>query len=274
MMRLIRADLERFVLRRVSRYFPLVLLALIIAGVVIAYFVIVDQDGDGPDFVSDIAEGPSASGVLGPLGDLLPVMAFVLGASFIGADLKTGVVEQLLTWEPRRIRFVVSRAVAAFVGVGTISMILATLTILLLYGLCAAAGSTDGTSGELWTNAAVAVLRAGVAEGMFAVFGLAVTLLLANSVAAIVGFVIYWFIIEGFLLQAFLPEVAVYLPVVNTSSFATSRDVEYIEGSVFSADGPELVSHHGYQLAGLILLGWVVVFTIAAGAVFQRRDID
>lgn len=274
MIRLLRSDLERFVLRRISRFFPLVLLALILGGVVIAYFVITNGDGDGPDFVSDLADGQRAIGILGPLGSLLPVMAFVLGASFIGADLKAGVIEQVLTWEPRRVRVLASRLVAAFLGVGVLSMLLATATIGFFYGLCAAAGTTDGVTTELWLNAAVVVVRTGLAEGLFAAFGLSVTAAVASSLAAIVGFIIYWFIIEGFLLQAFLPKVAVYLPVTNADSFSSSRDVRRIDGSVFSSDGFDTVVHHDYIVAGLILAGWVAVAIVIGTLVFRWRDVD
>ena len=99
---------------------------------------------------------------------------------------------------------------------------------------------------------------------------------IANSVAvppgAIVGFVIYFFIVENFLLSAFLPKVAAYLPITNTSAFAAGADVERVEGSVFTED-VELVVSHGYVTAGLILAGWTALAAVVAAAVFRRRDV-
>ena len=200
-------------------------------------------------------------------------MAFVIGASFIGADLKTGVVEQLLTWEPRRLRFLAARYLSVAAGVAVLAILLSVLMVALLYGLAATTGTTEGTTSELWANVATIVLRTGLSAGLFATFGLAVTVLVNSSMGSIVGFVIYWFIIESFLISAFLPKVAVYLPITNASSFASGRDVERIEGSVFSADGPELVSHHGYVTAGVILTAWVLVGLVASAGVFDRRDV-
>lgn len=251
--------------------FPGVLMLLILGGVVIAYFVITSEDGDGPSFVNDIAGGVDATSLFEPIAFVIPLMAFVIGASSIGADLKTGMVEQILTWEPRRLRFLIARCVANFVGVTIAGIVVAIFFTVAIFVLCAASGTTDGTSGELWTNIAVSILRMGIAGGLFAIFGVGVALLVNSSVGAIVGFTIYFFIIEG-LVGAFLPKVAVYLPVTNTSAFASGVDVERADGNVFSGDFITVVSH-GYVTAGLLLAAWSALAALAAGIVFGRRDV-
>lgn len=270
---LLRSDLRRLWARRITRYFPLVLAAMMVIGVVIAFAVMTSNDTT-IDFVSDIAGGVSASEILGPVADLLPVMAFVIGASYVGADLKSGMVEQILTWEPRRNRFVISRAVAGLATIAVVAMALAVFLIGLLYALTIAVdGSTRGITGELWANAAVAVGRTGLACGLFCAFGIAVTLVVNSSVGSITGFVIYWFIVESFLVSSFLPRVAAWLPVTNAAAFAKGRAVERIDGSVFS-DSFEMVEDHGYLLAGLVLVAYTVIALIVAGELFRRRDID
>jgi len=251
--------------------FPGVLMLVILIGVVIAYFVIVGGDGDGPDLIDGFAGGVEATSFFELISFLLPLMAFVIGASSIGADLKTGMVEQILTWEPRRVRFLAARCVANIVGGFLAAVAVAIVFTALIYGLHAAAGTTDGATGEFWGNVAVAVVRIGVAGGIFAVFGVGVALLVNSSVGAIVGFAIYFFIIEG-LIGAFLPKVAVYLPVTNTSAFASGSDVQRAEGDIFSGDFVT-VSSHGYVTAGLILAAWSVVAAVAASVVFDRRDV-
>jgi ABC-type transport system involved in multi-copper enzyme maturation permease subunit len=256
-----------------TRFFPLGLAAMIVVGITIAYFVIEGDDDNSPDFINDIAGGIEATDLLGPVTAVLPLMAFVIGASYIGADSKTGMLEQLLTWEPRRLRFLFARVVSVFVGVAVLAMFLAVFLVVLLYLLAALTGTAEGATSEFWGNVAIIVLRTGLAAGLFSVFGMSVTLLVDNSVGSIVGFVIYWFIIENFLVAAFLPRVAPYLPIANADAFASGRDVERIDGSVFSDDF-ELISVHDYRRAGLILVVWVVVALIAASAAFVRRDID
>ncbi|MGF1596031.1 MAG: hypothetical protein ACFCVK_03730 [Acidimicrobiales bacterium] len=271
MINVVRAESERFWARRMTRFFPAVLAVLMLGGIVIAYVVISGDDGNSPDFVDDIAGGVQGTGLLEPVANLLPIMAFVIGASFIGADLRTGMLEQILTWEPRRSRLLAARLIAGSIGVAILAMALAALLVALLYALAAATGTADGTTGELWGNVAVAIVRTGVASGLFCAFGLGTTLLINNSIGSIVGFVIYWFIVENFLITAFLPAVAVYLPIANAASFASGSAVQQISGSVFSEF--DVSDHHGYLLAGVILAAWTLAAVIAAGVAFSRRDI-
>ncbi|MDH3682083.1 MAG: hypothetical protein OEV40_19285 [Acidimicrobiia bacterium] len=273
MINLLVAESTRLWARRMTRFFPLGLAALFVAGIVIAFLVISNDEGNSPDFVDDMAGGVGAQDVLGPITAVLPLMAFVIGGSYIGADAKTGMLEQLLTWEPRRLRFLVARLVSLVVGVAVLAMALAVFLVALLYSLAASTGTVDGVTGELWGNIAVIVLRTGLAAGLFSAFGFGVTLLINNSVGAIVGFVIYWFIIENFLVAVFLPRVSSYLPITNADSFASGRDVERLEGNVFQGEVDTIVSH-GYLTAGVVLAAWVALAVIAAALVFVRRDID
>ena len=267
------AEFTRFWARRMTRFFPLGLALAFVIGILIAYVVITGND-DEIDFIDDIANGVEATGVLGPITIVLPLMAFVLGASYIGADSKTGMLEQILTWEPRRLRVVGARLLSSLLGVAILAMVLSMLLVGLLIGLTVATGGTvEGLTGEFWGNLAIIVLRTGLAAGLFACFGLGVTLLIDSSVGSIVGFVIYWFVIENFLISAFLPRVGSYLPITNANAFSTGDDVERIEGSVFSGDF-DLVFSHSYRVAGLILLAWVLAAAVPATLVFARRDID
>lgn len=272
MIALLRSEIKRLLARRMTLAFPGALTLLIVGGVVIAYFVITNDDGNSPDFVNDIAGGIEADNILEIVGFLIPVMAFVIGASSIGADLKTGMVEQILTWEPRRLRFLAARCVAGFVGVALAAIVLSIVFVAAMFVLAALAGTTGGTTGDFWVNVVVAILRTGLAAGLFAIFGIGISLLVNSSVGAIVGFVIYFFIVENFLLSAFLPKVAAYLPITNTSAFAAGRNVERIEGSAFDAD-VELVVSHGYVTAGIILAAWTALAAVLAAVAFTRRDV-
>jgi ABC-2 type transport system permease protein len=270
-MNLLRSEAERLLARRMTRWFPAGLAAAFVVGVAIAYLVVTNNDGS-IDFLTDIAGG-DGSDTLGPVATLLPVMAFVIGASYVGADLKTGMMEQILTWEPRRLRILAGRTVISILGVGVIAALLAAFLVVLLYGLAAATGTTGGVPAEVWANIATSVARTGLAAGLFAAFGLGVTLLLDNSLASIVGFVIYWFVVEGFLIQVLLPRVAVYLPVTNAAAFAQGSPVQRLAGSLFSDEGPQMIDHHDYLVAGIILAGWTLVALALSGLAFWRRDI-
>jgi ABC-type transport system involved in multi-copper enzyme maturation permease subunit len=271
---LMRAETRRFWSRRMTWFFPGGLAGLMVIGVGIAAAVIIANESD-PQFAGSQSSmiGEAGSNVGDILGPLLPVMAWVIGASFIGADAKTGMLEQLLTWEPRRMRFLATRAVVAAVSVAVLAIALSTLLVVLLYGLAAATGTVDGTSSEVWGDIAMLVLRSGAASGLFAVLGLGVTALINSSTGSIVGFMIYWLIIEGTLVMLFLPRIAAYLPVINASSFATGSPVERLAGSVLSGES-DFVEDHTYLVAGAVLLMWSLVAFAVGALAFHRRDID
>ncbi len=272
MTRLLMADTKRLLARRMTWFFPLALMVLAVAGVVIAYFVIDNRDGTPPDFVNDMAGGVDGTALLAPAANLLSMMAFVLGASFVGADIKTGMLEQLLTWEPRRLRIVVSRCIAGAATIAVVSALVATFYVAAVFGLAVVLGTADGTTAELWTNVAVAVGRTGVASGLLAVMGIGATFLVWNSIGSIVGFLTYFFVLDA-IVALFLRWVAVWLPVTNATSFASGEDVSSIEGSAF-VDDVQIVSHHGYLLAGVVLALWALLFAGVGAARLIQRDID
>jgi ABC-type transport system involved in multi-copper enzyme maturation permease subunit len=276
------AETQRFVSRRITRFFPLVLALLFIVGTVIAYLVIQSEDGS-VDFVGDLgsfgrtgAQGPiatvdqpdHATAILGPLGFLLPIMAFTLGASFFGADQKSGVIELLLTWEPKRLRLLAVRALGGGVVTTVIAIALSAFFVGVMWVLASVAGTTDGMTGQMWGWIAAAVVRSGVASGLFFLFGLGLTVLLNNSTASIIAFMIYAFVIEN-LLQAFLGWLAPFLPMGNAQSFVSGTNVVVFD--VFGDDPAEL--SHGYLLAGLIVLAYALASLLAGMLVFRRRDI-
>lgn len=272
MTRLTINEFRRLMSRRMTWLFPAGVAALMVLGVVIAYFVISNDEDNSPSFVNDIAGGVDLESLFDPVAFVLPLMAFVIGASYFGADVKTGVIEQILTWEPRRSRLLVARVVSSVVGVAVLTALVAIFFVALMYVLAALTGTTDGTTGELWANIAQAVIRFGVAGGLFSAFGFGITVITNNSLASIVGFVIYFFIIDG-IIAAFLSRVSPYTPVTNTSAFASGVDVERIEGSVFD-ENVQTVAVHGYVTAGLIVVAYVVGALLIGAALFQRRDID
>ena len=278
---LLIAETHRYLSRRITRFFPLTLALLMVIGVVIAYFVIRAQDAT-VDFVNDFAgfgeadDGPvagveqpeSSTGVLGPLGFLLPIMAFTLGASFYGADQKNGVIELLLTWQPKRLQFLASRSIGGYVVTALIAMVLSAFFVAVFYGLAAAVGTTDGITGQMWGWIGAGVVRSGIVAGLFFLLGLGLTVLLNNSIASIIAFMIYAFVVEN-LLQVFVGSIGPWLPMANADAFTSGSNV--VRFDALGDTPPEL--HHSYIMAGLIVLAYAVVALLVAFVVFDRRDI-
>lgn len=274
MMALIQAETQRLLSRRMTRFFPLGLAVLMIVGIVIA-IVLTD---DGPHFVDDIASGfygvpeDKSTSVLGPMGFLIPIMAFVIGASYFGADQKAGMIEQLLTWEPRRTRLLAARALGGMLAVFVITLVLSAFLVVLLYIFSAMRGSTDGAF-DIWATVLGALVRSGIVGALFFALGLAVTVILNNSVASIVGFLIYAFVIETVLLRQFLPKWSRWLPMENADAFVARNGVG--DGGFFNGAGfgelPDF--HHNWWQAGLAVASASGLMLLIAAVLFNRRDV-
>lgn len=273
-MNLFRSELSRLTSRRIARFLPLGVVALMFAGMTIAFFATSNSDfvdGSTPwSAVDQLTSDSGDDGLLPTIGGLLGLIAFVIGASYVGADVKTGVIEQLLTWETRRVRLFVSRLVAAFV-VTFVAVVLMLIAFTLLFtGLIllrgGEVGSIDGDFLGPWISV---VARSGLAGALLGMLGVAVAFMTNSSVGAIVGWFIYAFIIEG-LIAAFWRSAAVYTPLANSSG--------YLSGDGVYSSGAEAFSigeiHHGPGWALLILIGYVAAASVAAALMFQRRDIS
>jgi len=259
-MRLIRAETNRLFARRITWGFPAVLAVLIVIGVVIAYIFV----SDGDFSLVDDADGAGRNDIFGPL---IPIMAFVLGASFIGADLKSGMLEHILTWEPRRGRLLAARLVAGAIVTTIVVAVLYAFLTAALYVLALLRDGTDGVDQDWWLGVASGMGRACLVGMALFGIGLALATIMNSSVGAIVSFVIYSFVVEGVL--GLLPEVWRWLPLANAGSFSGATGVPKDPFNPFSEE-----LYHGYWWAGLILAGYVVAFLIPAILVFRRRDIS
>lgn len=275
MIGLVRAETNRLLTRRMTRLFPLGMAALMIVGIIIAIVVQERDGGPGPDFVNDIASGdPSVAGstlVLGPMGFLVPIMAFVIGASFFGADQKSGVIEQLLTWEPRRSRFLGARLLGGMPVLFVITAVLSAFLVVLLLVFSTISGTTDG-AGDIVGSVLGAIVRSGITGALFFALGMAITVITNNSIASIVGFLIYAFIIEN-LIVGFLRRVGNWMPMENADAFVSRYGVggaSLFGGGEFAQGG----FHHGWLAAGLIMAAWAALLSAIAIALFSRRDIS
>lgn len=276
MIALIRAETSRLLARRITLFFPLALALLMIVGIVIA-ILIIRNENDSVDFVTDIAGlggggEPNGTSVLGPMGFLIPIMAFVIGASYYGADEKAGMIEHLLTWEPRRLKLLLARIVGGGGAIFAISALLSAFLVVLLYIMSAVTGGDTSGVGDVAGTILAAILRSGVSGTIFFLFGLGLTVIVNSSVASIVGFLIWVFIVEVALIGPLLPNVAAWFPVSNSDSFVAGREYEVFPGPF--DDGFEATLHHSALFSGVIILAWGAAFIALGSLAFWRRDID
>jgi ABC-2 type transport system permease protein len=190
----------------------------------------------------------------------LAVMAWLLGASFIGAEWQKGTMATTLLWEPRRTRLLAAKAIACCVTVFAVFVVLQIVLALALTPAGVLRGTTEGIDGG-WLRSSAGVLgRGGIVAVVAAMMGFSIAGLGRNTAAALgVGF-LYMTVIEG-LVRGLRPNWVPWLLADNAALFIT--------------DDPLLMPalDRSTTEAGLLIVAYAAAFTVAGAVVFRRRDI-
>jgi ABC-type transport system involved in multi-copper enzyme maturation permease subunit len=249
---LLSAETRRLTARRLVWVLTLLALAGIAVSVVVVF---VRSGGSDPPFrLTEIR-----SALLGASGSFL-LLAWVIGASAIGAEWHAGTVTTELTWEPRRPRLFAAKgvALATVVFLGVLA-----LQALLGAGLAVTAalrGTTEGADAG-WLGATIAVaLRSGVLAVVGAAVGFSLAFVARNTAAALGAGFAYAAIVEP-LLRAWRPGWTRWLFFDNVSFFVTGEDLSFPPLGRSAAE------------AGLVLLLYSLLALGAALMAFRRRDV-
>ena len=210
------------------------------------------------------------NGVLPGVSTFFLVVAVLIGASFVGAEYKAGTVENLLLWEPRRARVLVTKFVAGFVSSFVLTFALLTWLSGLLYVMAVLRGTTDGIDGRFWIDVASTITRGSVMGGVFFVAAMSVSVVARNTTAA-VGVILGWFAISNIVIELFAKWMRSWELFTNAGAFIREADgIRYQKIQGFW----ETYYAHGYMKAGLIAAVWALVLALIATVVFVRRDVD
>lgn len=251
MTRIVAVEFRKFLSRRLMRMLLLLVYVACAVGGVIGFFASAD-DLVGPSFTevtSVLVEG---------LGIPLMMLGWLTGASAIGAEWQSRTVTTLLTWEPRRIRMLLGKAIAVVLGI-VVGIILITIGIMAAFLPAAGAhGSMAGLDAIWWGDLVSAIARvAGIAAGA-GLFGMVIATIGRNTAAAFgVGFV-YLAVVES-LIRGFRPQWRPWLIGDNA-------------GIVLVGDDVGLFGHTRLE-ATLLLLAYLAAGLAIASTVFNRRDI-
>ncbi|MDP9067364.1 MAG: ABC transporter permease subunit [Actinomycetota bacterium] len=197
--------------------------------------------------------------ILMTMGIPMIMLAWLVGASFMGAEWSNRTITSLLTWEPRRLRVlgakIIALALVAFLWIVALQGYLAAV----LYPSGHFRGSTAGMDAAFWSDLAGVTLRVGIVAVVAALMGFSLATAGRNTAAALgVGFA-HLAIVEG-LIRAFRPSWMDWLIGDNLGLFLV---------------GAEDVNHlgHSQTAAGALLVAYGLVLVVAAAAIFRRREV-
>jgi ABC-type transport system involved in multi-copper enzyme maturation permease subunit len=202
----------------------------------------------------------SLKGILQGTTAPLVVVAWLIGASVIGSDWQSRTITTILTWEPRRARVLLAKAVACIVVASVFAVVAQVVLAASLLPAAYLHGTTEGTGGG-WLGSVVGVLGRGTALVAIATaVGFSVASIGRNTAAALgIGFA-YFLVIEN-VVGNFLEDFRRWLVLGNAIVLVSGEN-----------SGGE-VSGRSVVAAGLYLTAVGIVLLAAATTVFRRRDV-
>ena len=258
-MNLIKSEWRKFVYVRAN--WGLILAATFISAlsVVVTPFILESQGelfGMGLD-QTEAVDSVYANGISGY------VFAIILGIMMMAGEFRHGTAVATFLTAPKRGLVVISKLAIAALG-GVLLMVISSVAsfiagyLTLLNFPEAAAPSED-----LFANTLTASVIGGAVLG---VVGVAVGTLVRNQMLAIVGALVYLFIVDPLIL-ALVPDAGKWLP----SGLITAMLAIDIQAPELGFDTSNYLPA---LTATLVLIGYGAIFAIAAWATSLRRDID
>lgn len=177
------------------------------------------------------------------------MLGWLVGASFVGADWHNRTLTSTVTWEPRRIRLLVTKTLALSIVVFVWMIFLSSALSAALYPAAFWEGITASVDAEAWRELAIAISRVGASTMFAAWLGFALAVVGRNTAAALgVGFV-YLAIVEN-LIRGFRPQWSDWLIGDNLGRFLVGTDS-----------------------AALLLVAYTGALLVIAALVFKTREI-
>jgi hypothetical protein len=201
-----------------------------------------------------------SAGVLDATSSVFLALAAVVGASLAGAEYRYGSLTTLLTWEPRRIRVIVAKLVAAAsVGAGLYLLLHAAIALSLV-PVATYRGTLQGADAAFARDVAGFILRGAALSAGLAALGVCLATLGRNTSAALGALFVYLIGVEG-ILSARVPEWRRWFLVENIARFLTARHQ------------PAIPLDRSLVATGSLLQAYHAGSALVTAAVFRRRDV-
>ncbi|MEU9506351.1 ABC transporter permease subunit [Micromonospora sp. NPDC048170] len=210
----------------------------------------------------------------------LALFGFLVGASYIGADLNSGGVVNLLLWRPRRMTVLGTKLGTLLGGTALLSVLASAAYLGTFWLIAQVAGQPGRLDGEFWGSLGAIWGRGLLLVLLLTTVGFAVATLgrhTSAALGAIAGYLVVWelgarLVME--ILEVVKPErfvLSSYAAALlnGRAGFWDSRSCGFGE-SGFCGGGAWALT---WQPSLLLLLGLTGALTAAAFVAFRRRDL-
>jgi hypothetical protein len=207
--------------------------------------------------------GTSYSDAVKGSGVAMVFVAFVIGASFVGAEFGAASLSTQLIFEPRRTRVVVAKAIA----VGVATAILA-VVVLLWIGVLQYAGSelrgvVHGLTGSWFAARAGDIGRVAAAVGLASTTAYAITVVTKRTVAAVAGLLVVGWV------SAIIGNLHAWRWVAKFNP-ASALVVMAVDPRLGPDDHARVLTVGGAAVSACV---WAVGLCAVGVAVFGRREV-
>jgi hypothetical protein len=202
------------------------------------------------------------------LSAFLALFGFLVGASFVGAELTSGGMTNLLLWRPRRLQVLAAKLGTLLAGVTGLAVVATLLFLGTFWALAEVAGLPGEQTGQFWGDLAAVCLR-GIGLALVAAsIGFAVATVGRHTSAAVgvlAGYAVVWEI-----------GARVVMEIVQTEQperwMLSSYLAAWMNGrlDLTIGDDPDVLR---WWHAGLLFAGLLGVIVGGAFAQFRRRDL-
>lgn len=204
-------------------------------------------------------------------------VAFLIGATFVGAEWSSRSIVALLFWEPRRYRVMAAKLTVVAVA-SVVVGVLAETAWLTAATVLAATRGTSGTPQGLWAEMIGSAGRGVLFVLLVALLGFGIANLIRNTAAALgVGF-LYFALVES-VVRAVRPAWQQWLYTDNAIALLSpgglriNLDESYTDSrGQYHQSGRELLVSNLH--AGLLLTTVTAAAVVAGMVLFARRDLS
>lgn len=216
-------------------------------------------------------------GLLQGTSYFLAFAAFLIGASFLGAEFSSGAIGNWLTFEPRRLRVYGSKLLAAGTGFVPVAAVVLAIVLFGTFLIVDRLGDTANATAKVWGDLSAIGGRAVVTTALAAVLGSVVGLLLRHTAAAI-GVVMGYLVLAEGVFGSFLQDAQPWLVKLNFDAFVRHDTQYYVEECKTGGDGIYMCDYVqktlSFEHGAWYLAAFTVAVVLIGGWVFHRRDVN
>jgi len=214
------------------------------------------------------------------LGSVLALVAFVIGASFVGAEWNSGGMMNLLLWRPQRLRVLGTKLLALVVGLTVLTTVVAAVWTGVFALIAELRGTSASMTSGVWQSFAIMEARALVLVLVSGVVGFGLASLGRHTAMAFgvaIGVIVLFQIGLATVLQlAKVKFVEAFLIPIWTQAWmdksVTLQDYDACNFDVNTGCQPDTLTIT-WQMAGGVLATVLALVLVAAMWTMRSRDV-